>query len=350
MTSWSQGAAKERVGDIPERRHDVQLLNDTIHSIKASFRHLEQSCTALDRKVSKSRTRMLSQLMHARRTEQPKVKPNLPQMPWSEPRVDSRPLARVYAAAAAAAHAKAVEDFEREEMQTSTMSGSELSGESSLSLPGVDLDALAYLNTLDAPHQVEDSQASEDISRPSSFYSRQISAMSPTSALSWRSLGVGGKPRRTAITAAQLSPESTPENMSRHTSGSVTGRVVAGGLRQISGEQRRERRPQSHVRLSVQANRPFSAPRMRYQTPKPQGADSGAPASKPSRGEKNRMPRPRPSSAVGKTPRADGSKGGIAMPPSRPKSAFAPNRRKMERMRPLMPECEPQARWMTEGA
>lgn len=26
---------QERVGDIPERRHDVQLLNDTILSIKA---------------------------------------------------------------------------------------------------------------------------------------------------------------------------------------------------------------------------------------------------------------------------------------------------------------------------
>jgi len=347
MTSWSQGAAKERVGDIPERRHDVQLLNDTILSIKASFRHLEQSCTALDRKVSKSRTRILSQLMHARQTEQPKVKPNLPQMPWSEPRVDSRPLARVYAAAAAAAHAKAVEDLEREEMQTSIMSGSELSGESSdLSLPG-ELDALAYLNTLDAPHQVEDSQASEDISRPSSRYSRPSR---PASALSHRSSGVGGKPRRAVVTAAQHTPESTPEILSRPTSGSVTGRVVPGGLRQISGEQRREKRPQSQVRLSVQANRPFSAPRMRYQTPKPQGADSQAPASKTSHGEKHRMPRYRPSSAVGKTPRADGSKGGIAMPPSRPKSAFAPNRRKMERMRPLMPECEPQARWMTEGA
>lgn len=291
--------------------------------------------------------------MHARQTEQPKVKPNLPQMPWSEPRVDSRPLARVYAAAAAAAHAKAVEDLEREEMQTSIMSGSELSGESSLSLPGVDLDALAYLNTLDAPHQVEDSQAPEDISRPSSGKSRPSR---PASALSRRSSGVGGKwqpspgPRRTVVTAAQHTPESTPEILSRPTSGSVTGRVVAGGLRQISGEQRREQRPQSHVRLSVQANRPFSAPRMRYQTPKPKGADSGIPASKPSHGEKHRMPRYRPSSAVGKTPRADGSKGGIAMPPSRPKSAFAPNRRKMERMRPLMPECEPQARWMTEGA
>ena len=26
------------MGDIPERRHDVQLLNDTIHSIKAPGR------------------------------------------------------------------------------------------------------------------------------------------------------------------------------------------------------------------------------------------------------------------------------------------------------------------------
>eukprot|EP00913_Durusdinium_trenchii_P004857 g4511.t1 len=52
--AWAQRTEKARA--VPETRYDQQLLNDTILSIKASFRHLEQSCTALERKVSKSRT------------------------------------------------------------------------------------------------------------------------------------------------------------------------------------------------------------------------------------------------------------------------------------------------------
>ncbi|CAJ1378395.1 unnamed protein product [Effrenium voratum] len=46
--AWATQAAKVRT--IPEARHDRQLLNDTILSIKASFRNLEQSCSALEQK------------------------------------------------------------------------------------------------------------------------------------------------------------------------------------------------------------------------------------------------------------------------------------------------------------
>lgn len=340
MTSWSLGTAKAQ--QIPERRHDVQLLNDTILSIKASFRHLEQSCTALDRKVSKSRTRILGQLMHERQPEHHQAKAQIPRMPWSVPRVDSRPLARVYAAAKAALETKALEQMDREELQTSTVeSTSDLSGESSMSF--VDLEALAHLDTADAYRKPEASEASEEAER-SSTLSRPSS----------RSSGVVKTARRGALSEAPTVHEAMPADTapstpmpSRPTSGSIAGRrelaAVAGATRTTASAALRVR-PQSQMRLRVQANRPFSAPRMRYERAlaSRQGGDDSMPVpltiSKPAR---------RPSSAnVGKTPRVDGRRG-IPMPPSRPRSAFAPCRG--QRIRPLVPDCEPQARWMTEG-
>ncbi|CAE7290541.1 unnamed protein product, partial [Symbiodinium microadriaticum] len=89
---------------IPDARHDPQLLRDTVLSIKASFRSLENSGNFLEHKVSRSRTRILGQLLAARHAalEETPLKPVLPTMPWSTPRMDSRPTAVVYAKARAA--------------------------------------------------------------------------------------------------------------------------------------------------------------------------------------------------------------------------------------------------------
>lgn len=348
MTSWSLGTAKAQ--QIPERRHDVQLLNDTILSIKASFRHLEQSCTALDRKVSKSRTRILGQLMHERQPEHHQAKAPIPRMPWSVPRVDSRPLTRVYAAAKAALEIKALEQMEREELQTSTVeSTSDISGESSMSF--VDLEALAHLDA-EAYVKPEASEASEEAER-SSRNSLSVPSSSVRSGAVKPALS-----RRGALAEAPTVPEaalrtdtalSTPMP-SRPTSGSIAGRrelaMVAGTGTANAAVRRVSQRPQSQMRLRVQANRTFSAPRMRYER-----------AEVPSQRQGDAMPVPRttaipkparrPCSAnVGKTPRADGRRG-IAMPPSRPRSAFAPCRG--QRRPCTVPDCEPQARWMTEG-
>ncbi|CAK8994371.1 Uncharacterized protein SCF082_LOCUS3913 [Durusdinium trenchii] len=332
--AWAQRTEKARA--VPETRYDQQLLNDTILSIKASFRHLEQSCTALERKVSKSRTRIVSQMMHLRKPERHSAKPDLPRMPWSEPRVDSRPVARVYAAAAAAAaSAKAAEQMEREtELQTSTMSDSDLSDESSMS--SLDWEALATLETLEdayLPEAAEMLSEAPSSSRPSPLRSGSSRPESVTS----RTSGVKSSRSRAAAIAARINSMdivSPSVSIIGNTAGLALAAAAASAAaagsecapspaRQISADIPWVR-PHSQVRLRVQANRPFSAPRMRYE----RARDERRPDPK----EEVKKP-PRPSTAVvGGKIRRDGQKGGTVMPPSRPiakaqrKSAFAPRR------------------------
>eukprot|EP00435_Cladocopium_sp_Y103_P063669 s562_g25.t1 len=163
------------------------------------------------------------------------------------------------------------------------------------------------------------SEASEEADRssrnslPSRPSSRRSSGAAKSMALS----------RRGALAEAPKVPEDVADAMrsdsaastpmpSRPTSSIAERRemAVAGAASTATTAVRRvSQRPQSQMRLRVQANRPFSAPRMRFERALPSQRKEGdtmpvvpvTGKSKPAR---------RPSSAnVGKTPRADGRRG-----------------------------------------
>lgn len=90
--------------------HDRQQLADAIFCIKARFQSLESKGAQLEQAVARSRTRLLGQIMTAREVNQKDAdehtsKPPLPKMPWSKPRLERRPVARIYAAAGQEARA-----------------------------------------------------------------------------------------------------------------------------------------------------------------------------------------------------------------------------------------------------
>eukprot|EP00439_Symbiodinium_sp_Y106_P057669 s942_g8.t1 len=260
---------------IPDARHDPQLLRDTVLSIKASFRSLENSGNFLEHKVSRSRTRILGQLLAARHAalEETPLKPVLPTMPWSTPRMDSRPTAVVYAKARADQEAQRVE-----------------SRPLKVTLQEVDSDA-----------ESDCSDSSSDISKLD-LEARAAELAEPD----WpgrsdrrRNSGTAGDDESQSENSQDLllEEEESPA-IARSARGSIASSIAAGvsvkassvgrrpstagnapSFRRGSFAKARESRPRptTKMQLRVQTNRPFSAPRMRCDV----GSDAQRPGTAP---------------------------------------------------------------------
>jgi len=319
---------------------DEKLIG-TVLSIKASFRSLENSGNFLEHKVSRSRTRILGQLLAARHAalEETPLKPVLPTMPWSTPRMDSRPTAVVYAKARADQEAQRVE-----------------SRPLKVTLQEVDSDA-----------ESDCSDSSSDISKLD-LEARAAELAEPD----WpgrsdrrRNSGTAGDDESQSENSQDLllEEEESPA-IARSARGSIASSIAAGvsvkassvgrrpstagnapSFRRGSFAKARESRPRptTKMQLRVQTNRPFSAPRMRCDV----GSDAQRPGTAPA---VRRTSTPRTPA----TPRQKvGRPVSAATPPARPKSAFTYARRpqssRSERP-PLVPHCQPQARWMAGAA
>eukprot|EP00931_Biecheleriopsis_adriatica_P089530 TRINITY_DN63641_c0_g1_i1.p1 TRINITY_DN63641_c0_g1~~TRINITY_DN63641_c0_g1_i1.p1 ORF type:complete len:371 (+),score=33.06 TRINITY_DN63641_c0_g1_i1:50-1162(+) len=352
---------------IPEPRHDRQQLVDAVFSIKASFRNLDHSGTRLGQAVARSRTRLLAQILNSRdvrkNDEDTSAKPPLPTMPWSKPRVDNRPVAKVFASAAEAfachnggAHSTVERRQEEPEANKRVRS---TAADSDSDIDSVDSSGISDSRSSSTPdeaglapewssvplrQEVVDQTHDDDVPRGTATITR------------W-----GDRKDIDAVADAVQDQRCTVSTSNRQTLDVC-------------------HQPSPRFQLRVQANRPFSAPQIKrdrsaFRTGGPRRPLTAQPAAarpaiarpatarpvlSKAAAEQGRERPSRPSSAIPTCHRGGGgaagrpvSASGTRTAAARPRSAFGNLQRRQDKTivwerPPTTPLCEPQSRCMEQ--